>query len=523
MDKMLQQSLISILGDAGFTTDKSECTYYSQDVYEQSEFIANAVISPENMDELSRAVKCVTEANYNLFPRGGGLSYTGGYLPSTNKAITLDTSRMNKVSEINRRDMYVRVEPGCTWATLHEALKDTGLRTPFWGTLSGLSATVGGSISQNSIFFGSGLYGTSADTVIGLKVVGADGHIVVTGAGAVKGGNPFFRHYGPDLTGLFTGDCGALGIKCEITLRLITAPKHKCFGSYSFERYEDMLPAMSEISRLGLASECFGFDPFLQAQRMKRESLAKDIKSLAGVMKSSGSVLGALKQGAKIASAGRGFMKNVPYSLHVTTENRHKSAALADIEQVNAIIKDASGTQIENAIPTLIAANPFMPPNSMIGPSGERWAPVHAVTSHSGAVKLMTAIEDLFTQNKDDITKYDIGIGYLLTTVGASAVVLEPVFFWPDELMEFHKRNIEKSHLRKINGFAKNLEARECVASLRKQLKEICLKHSAVHFQIGKTYLYQEGVAPESLALVKTVKQHMDKDNHLNPGALGFS
>ena len=159
----------------------------------------------------------------------------------------------------------------------------------------------------------------------------------------------------------------------------------------------------------------------------------------------------------------------------------------------------------------------------MIGPSGERWAPVHAVIPHSGAVKLMTAIENLFVRNAVDITKHDIGIGYLLTTVGASAVVIEPVFFWPDELMEFHKRNIEKSHLRKINGFAQNLEARECVVNLRKQLKELCLAHSATHFQIGKTYLYHEGMEPDSLALVKAVKQHMDKDNKLNPGALGFS
>ncbi len=522
MDKSLKQSLLSVLGDEGFITDPTECTYYSQDVYEQAKFTTKAVIRPKDLVQASEAIKAVTKAGYCLFPRGGGLSYTAGYLPSTNKAVTLDTSRMNKVCEINTEDMYVRVEPGCTWANLHKALKDTGFRTPFWGTLSGLSATVGGSISQNSIFFGSGLYGTSADTVIGLKVIAADGQIIVTGAGAVKGGNPFFRHYGPDLTGVFTGDCGALGVKGEITLRLIPTPKHKCFGSYSFEKYEDMLPAMSKTSRAGLASECFGFDPFLQSQRMKRESLAKDIKSLAGVMKSSGSVLGALKQGAKIATAGRGFMKDVPYSLHVTTENRHATAAKADLEQVNAIIKEAGGTQIENAIPTLIAANPFMPPNSMIGPSGERWAPVHAVVPHSGAVNLMDAMEAVFTEHADDINKYGIGVGYLLTTVGLSAVVLEPVFFWPDELMEFHKRNIEKSHLKKIKGFEKNLDARKCVANIRNHIKETCLTHSAIHFQIGKTYLYQEGLNPHSLALVKAIKQHMDKDNLLNPGALGF-
>ena len=152
MDKKLKQNLLSILGKDGLTTDQDERTYYSQDVYEQSKFITAAVISPQNFDELSKAVKCVTGAGYSLFPRGGGLSYTGGYLPSTGKSVTLDTSRMNKVCEINASDMYVRVEAGCTWAALHKALKGTGLRTPFWGTLSGLSATIGGSISTKFYF-----------------------------------------------------------------------------------------------------------------------------------------------------------------------------------------------------------------------------------------------------------------------------------------------------------------------------------------------------------------------------------
>jgi FAD/FMN-containing dehydrogenase len=521
MDKTLTQKLEALLGAEHVVTDPLEREYFSQDVYAQSDFTAQAVIAPDNLEQLSAAVRMVTQAGYSLFPRGGGLSYTGGYLPTTDKSVSLDTSRMNRVLEINRRDMYVRVEAGCTWADLHKALKGTKLRTPFWGTLSGLSATVGGSMSQNSIFFGSGLYGTSADTVVGMKVVAADGRVVNTGS-AANYGSPFFRHYGPDLTGIFTGDCGALGIKAEITLRLIKAPKFKEHASFSFEKYEDMLSVMSKISRNGLASECFGFDPFLQAQRMKRESLTKDIKSLAGVMKSSGSVMGALKKGAKIAAAGRGFMKDVPYSLHITSENRHAAAARADIADIKDIAHKGSGTEIENAIPTLIAANPFMPPNSMIGPSGERWAPVHAVIPHSQAVDLMTAMEELFAEHSDKITQYEIGIGYLLTSVGASAIVLEPVFFWQDVLKEFHKRNVEAGHLKKINGFEENLEIRAFVGELRDALKKLCLEHKAIHFQIGKTYLYKEGLSEVSFALVKAIKHHMDPEDRLNPGALGL-
>jgi len=515
MDKALQKQLVAIVGREHVLTDEGERAYFSQDVYSRADFTSAAVLRPASIDELASVVKTATDKGFAVFPRGGGLSYTGGYLPSTNKSVSIDTSRMNRVVEINTEDMFVTVEAGCTWADLHKALQGTGLRTPFWGTLSGLYATVGGSVSQNSIFFGSGLYGTSAGSVTGLKVIAANGDIVETGSG-------FFRHFGPDMTGLFTGDCGALGIKAEITLRLIRAPKHKAYASFSFNCYKDMLPAMSEIARQGLASECFGFDPFLQAQRMKRESLAKDVKALAGALKASGSVMGALKTGAKLASAGRGFMKDVPYSVHITSENHHASAANADIETIKAILTKAGGTEIENAIPTLVAANPFNPPNSMIGPSGERWAPVHAVVPHSGAVPLMDAITALFDAHKEICDKYDIGTGYLLTSVGASATVLEPVFFWPDALMDIHHRKVEAGHLRKINGFADNPDARSAVDDLRTKLKNVMAEHHAAHLQIGKTYNYQKSLNPAALALLKAIKAQMDPKGLINPGALGL-
>lgn len=515
MDKALKQKIIDIVGADYALSNADERAYFSQDVYSRSEFTSALVARPADIDELSKVVAAATGGGFAVFPRGGGLSYTGGYLPSTNTSVSIDTSRMNKVVEINVGDMYVTVEAGCTWAALHKALKGTGLRTPFWGTLSGLYATIGGSISQNSIFFGSGLYGTSADSVMGLKVIAADGSILETGSG-------FFRNFGPDMTGLFTGDCGALGIKAEITLRLIRKPKYKAHASFSFTHYQNMLPAMSEIARLGLASECFGFDPFLQAQRMKRESLAKDVKALAGALKASGSVLGALKTGAKLASAGRGFMKDVPYSVHITSENHHEQAAKSDIETICKIMKKAGGTQIENAIPTLVAANPFNPPNSMIGPSGERWAPVHAVIPHSKSVGLMDAITDLFAAHSEICEKYNIGTGYLLTSVGASAMVIEPVFFWPDALMEIHHRKVEAGHLRKINGFADNPEARHAVDKIRTGLKNLMAKHGAAHLQIGKTYAYQKSLNPATLSLLKAVKAQLDPKNLINPGALGL-
>jgi FAD/FMN-containing dehydrogenase len=79
-----------------------------------------------------------------------------------------------------------------------------GLRTPFWGTLSGIRATVGGSLSQNALFWGSGQYGTAIDSLLSLEVVLGDGTLVHTGSAAQINSTPFFRHFGP-----ISPDCSA--------------------------------------------------------------------------------------------------------------------------------------------------------------------------------------------------------------------------------------------------------------------------------------------------------------------------
>ncbi len=518
----LYEELTEILGREFVITNERECQIFSQDVFCEADFLVKAVIQPSNISELSNAIKVITQAGYALFPRGGGMLYTSGYLPSCEKSISLDTSRMNRIVEINLEDMFITVEAGCTWAQIHDALKDKGVRPPFWGTLSGLKATVGGGVSQNSLFFGSGLYGSAVDSVIGLEVIAANGEIIRTGSASVKGGNAFFRHYGPDLTGIFLGDTGALGVKATVTLKLMNNPKYREYGSFSFDHYEDMLPAMSEIARRGLASECFGFDPYLQEQRMKRESIKKDIKNFTGVLKAADGVLDAVKKGTKLAAAGRGYMKDVLYSFHATSENSHKVAAEADMDEIREIALAAGGKEIENSIPTLISANPFLPLNNMIGPQGERWAPVHGLSPHSRIVALQSAVKELFSEHEQEIKKYDIGVGFMYLTVGASASLLEPVFFWPDELKEIHLRSVEQQHLKSLKGFEENLEIREFVTSLRRQLITLFRENSVVHLQIGKAYQFREGLDENSFNLVRSIKEYIDPNNLINPGSLGL-
>jgi FAD/FMN-containing dehydrogenase len=518
--EQLIDRLAQIVGHAHIVTNEDDLRYFGQDVFDEGQ-PPIAVVQPNTTQELADAVKLATEHKFPVIPRGGGMSYTSGYLHNQ-PAVLFDMSRMNQVLEINTEDMYVRVGAGCRWVDLYEALKDSGVRTPMWGTLSGMRATIGGGMSQNSVFFGSGNHGTAADSVIGLEVVTAKGDIIRTGAGGIENGLPFMRHFGPDLTGLFTCDTGALGFKSEVVLRLIPTPESKRYLSFDFNTHSELMSAMSEISRQDLASECFGFDPFLQVQRMKRESIAKDIQTMGKVVSSASSLKDAFKMASSIIKAGRGYMADTRFSLHCATSQRTEAAAKDAEEKIRTIATSRGGKEIPNSIPTIMHANPFTPLNNMIGPQGERWLPVHALVPHSRGIKLVDAIEAYFRSQLAVIEKFGIGTGYLFASVGQSITLIEPVFFWPDALMDFHHRNVEESVLNRIEDFAPNAAARDAIISLREGLLDVFAEYGAAHFQIGRTYRYSENMDPAAVSLVQSIKRILDPDELMNPGSLGL-
>ena len=517
----LIEALKTIAGADAVLTDAQSCSFYAQDIYTKALPVL-AVVQPGTTAQVAEVVAAATRRGHAVITRGGGMSYTSGYVPAEQDSIMLDMSRLKRVVECNTEDMYVTVETGCTWKELHQALSGTGCRTPYWGTLSGIKATVGGGLSQNSIFWGSGRYGSAADAVLSLEVVLADGTILDTGSNAQRNGAPFFRHYGPDLTGLFCCDTGALGIKTRATLQLVPALSAHRFASFDFDDYRAMAGAMSAISRAGLAMECFGFDPFLQQQRLQRESLMKDVKALAGVVKASGSVLAAVKDGLQTAVAGRGFMDDVAYSLHVMIEESGASLADERLERTRQICAARGGREIENSIPKILRANPFTPLNNVVGPSGERWAPVHALTPHSRAVAVIDGVEKIFSRHKELMEQAGIGVGYLLATVATHCFVVEPVFFWPDAMTEIHRDTVEPGVLKKLPGFAENPAARQAVAGIRQELLTFFCDMGAAHLQVGKAYPYKQGLKPASWELLRQLKQVVDPDNRINPGSLGL-
>lgn len=495
-------------------TDAAALNFYAHDVFERGADLA-AVVRPADTQQLAAAVAAATRAGHAVVARGGGMSYTGGYTQGAPGAVLIDTARMDRILDINPTDMKVTVEAGCTWAKLYDALKPLGLRTPFWGTLSGLKATVGGGMSQNCLFWGSARHGSGPQSCLALEVVLADGTVMKTGSDVA-------RPYGPDLTGLFLADTGALGVKATITLRLVREAAAHGYASFTFDTHGDALGALAEIERAGVATEIFGFDPNLNAIRMKRDSLASDAKALVGMMKAQGSVLKALTEGAKVVAAGRDFIKEASYSLHVLTEARQQTAADADIAAARRIALAHRGTETENSIPKIIRANPFGPLNSMLGPDGERWAPVHGIIPHSRAAACYDAILALFAVNSTRLAVQNIHTGTLIAALGGQGTLIEPCLYWPDASNPLIDATVEAAHLGKLPKRPHNPEAWALAKELKAALVDIFFDHGAAHFQIGRTYRYREAVDPAANFLLEAIKAHLDPDARMNPGVLGL-
>ncbi len=508
------------IGEAVIITDIAECQYFSQDVFSAGKRVV-AVLQPTSQQQLVEMIRYCYQKDIAILPRGGGLSYTSGYLNQSEKTcVCLDTTGLNQILEINETDRFVRVEPGVTWAQLSETLKALNLRTPFWGTLSGLEATIGAGISQNCLFFGSADSGISAESVLGIKAIIADGEILHTGC-YLKGQQQAIRFFGPDLCGLLTGDCGALGIKSEICLRLVPIPRYHQGFSFGFEHFEPLFDMVGKIQRAALVSECVAFDPVLQQQRMKRTSLTDDLSKFGQVLQQSESLTEMVKNGVKIAKAGRKFLDQVNYSLHCVVEADSEPALKQKSDALKDLVSN-SGKEIENTIPVVIRSNPFTPPTSMVGPEGERWVPVHGVFRYSQASVVYQKLLDFFAARETEMAAHQIVVGYLMTPAGTNGFLIEPVFYWPDELLSFHQRRLPKSYLQHLKTFSPNLAAREKVTQWKQEVTELMDANGATHFQIGKFYAYRERLDPASAKLIKAIKQSLDPKGLINPGALGL-
>lgn len=511
-------ALVADLGHEAVIQHEAELEFYGQDIRSKGH-PPLAVVRPIDRHKISAICKICSEHDVPIIPRGGGLSYSSGYIASF-PAVLLDLAALDQIIEISPEDMFVTVEPGVTWAQLDAALEPLGLRTPFWGPLSGKVATVGGTLAQNSVWWGSGSHGTAAESVLGLGAVLADGTELTTGnaGSSLRNTPPFLRMFGPDLTGLFLADAGALAIKISITLRLIRRPKIFRFASFDFAQGSDALRSVSAIGREQIAAENFMFDPYLSAIRVgKSDGLGADIDKMWRVFKSRGPI-----EAIRIALRGRSFAKTIGHSQHLIIEADSEAEANARLGRARQLAVEHQGKEIAPSIPKVTMAEPFPFPRGVLGPSGERWVGRHALLAHSRVEEMSKLWNAELEERASRLEHLQIQTATLCCTASSNVFLFEVHMFWPDSAELIHERTLGDKIISKLATYSPNAPAREMVDELFGRFTSIAGSLGGGHMQIGRAYPFSETRSDNYWSLVEQIKQAVDPKRILNPGALGL-
>src|ERR687889_763601 len=202
----------------------------------------DAVVYPQSRDEVVDILRFANEHRIPIVPFGQGSSLEAHTLPIRG-GLSLDLGRMDRILEVRPDDCIARVEPGVTHGALNAALAEHGLLFPID---PGWDASLGGMAGTNASGTNAVKYGVMRDQVLGLEVVLGDGTVMRTGGMAMK------SSAGYDLTGLFVGSEGTLGVFTEIILRLYPIPESAVAARAVFSGIEAAGRAAVSMLRSGM-------------------------------------------------------------------------------------------------------------------------------------------------------------------------------------------------------------------------------------------------------------------------------
>jgi len=523
IESTLITALTRLLGADNVTVDGPLIDLFSCDFGEEPKARIGLIARPAERSLVAEVLKLAHAADCPVCVRGGGMSYTQGYLPDRPGTLLLDMSALNRIVEINLKDLYITVETGCTWQQIYHVLDGTGYHLPFGGTMSGERATIGGALANNATAV---KRGQVVDDLLGLEVVLADGRVIQTGSRAT--GRPVqpMRNYGPDLTGLFLNDAGIMGVKTQATFRLERRPRGTEFAAFGFQDTNALIDAMCALAREGLATENMAFGAYHnQMFAAEPRPTRTDVSALVAAVKAmAGNRFSAYRLLAKMARpGGMKFLGKWKHTLVVSTDGYTPSIARTQMREIKRIAKSHQGAPLPPTLAIAMRALPFHPVERLIVGTGTKnnTLPSNRFTSLSHAHALYEAAENFLLDNRALMQRHGLTYTILFACVSNNMFGIEPIIYWRDSMTPLRAHILSQKRRDELLAIPEDLTTRGIVVGLRRRMVARLADIPGAHYQIGKYYNYKGDLADAAtLGAICQAKLTLDKSGILNPGGL---
>ncbi|KAE8354422.1 hypothetical protein BDV28DRAFT_85045 [Aspergillus coremiiformis] len=448
------------LGDHSVSWDKEEIQIHGYSELSTSNCQARpmAIVRPKTTEEVSFIARTCSAYKIPMIPFAGGSSVEGHFV-APYSGLSVDFSQMNKIISIHPDDMDVVVQPGVNWVDLNNTLKSSGLFLPLDPSPTAL---IGGMVATNCSGTNAVRYGTMKDWVVNLTVVLADGTVIKTRH------RPRKTSAGYNLTSLFTGSEGTLGMITEITLKLATIPENQSVAVATFPSIRDAAATASKIMRTGIQ---------MAALEMMDETQMKVINKNGG--------------------AGGRFWEEKPTLLFKFSGTLR--AINEDVERVRAITSQNGGGNFE------LAKNEEEMHSLWAARKESLWAMLAQrpegtqIWSTDVAVPLsrMAEIIDLSKKESSQLGLFSSVLGHV-----GDGNFHQAVMYNPDDPSQ--KQSV-----------------RDCVLAMVHRAVEMEGTVSGEHgIGLGKKECLLEELGPDTVGVMRTLKRSLDPHSLLNPGKI---